>query len=101
MQTILIAGGSGLIGTALSKLLVKEGYKIIVLSRNQQQAHDGIRYSQWNVKDQTYEAGAFQEADVIIHLAGENIAEKRWTAKRKQEIRDSRVESSALIIKAL
>jgi uncharacterized protein (TIGR01777 family) len=101
MQTILIAGGSGLIGTALSGLLVKEGYKVIVLSRNPRSAHDGIRYSQWNVKDQTYEVSAFQEADVIIHLAGENIAEKRWTARRKKEIRDSRVDSSALIIKAL
>ncbi len=101
MQTILIAGGSGLIGTSLSQLLVKESYNVIVLSRKPQEAHDGIRYSQWNVKEQTYETAAFEEADVIIHLAGANIAEKRWTAKRKKEIRDSRVESSGLIIKAL
>src|SRR5688500_8574450 len=101
MQTILIAGGSGLIGTALAGMLVKEGYNVIVLSRTSKKAVGGIRYSQWNVKDQTYEAAAFEAAAIVIHLAGANIAEKRWTAKRKKEIRDSRVDSSALIIKAL
>lgn len=101
MQTILIAGGSGLIGTSLSELLVQEGYKVIVLSRTSQEAHDGICYSLWDVQTQNYDPGAFAQADVIIHLAGANIAEKRWTEKRKKEIRDSRVQSSALIKKAL
>ena len=101
METILIAGGTGMIGESLSKLLVLEGYQVNVLSRNPKPAHDGISYSQWNVQSQTYDADAFAKADVIIHLAGANISEKRWTAKRKKEIRDSRVQSSALIIKAL
>ena len=101
MQTILIAGGTGMIGESLSKLLVREGFQVNVLSRNPKATHDGIRYSGWNVQAQTYDAAAFAEADVIIHLAGANIAEKRWSEKRKKEIRDSRVQSSALIIKAL
>jgi uncharacterized protein (TIGR01777 family) len=80
---------------------VKEGYTVIVLSRNLQTAHEGIRYSQWDVKAQTYHPDAFAEADAVIHLAGANISEKRWTEKRKKEIRDSRVQSSGLLVKAL
>ena len=101
METILIAGGSGMIGRSLSELLVTEGYRVIVLSRKSEEAHEGIRYSQWDIQEQTYDPNAFAEAHVIIHLAGANIAEKRWTEKRKKEIRESRVQSSALIIKAL
>jgi len=60
-----------------------------------------VRYMQWNVAAQTLDKRVIEEADFIVHLAGANVAEGRWTAKRKQEIVDSRVQSSALLVKAL
>jgi uncharacterized protein (TIGR01777 family) len=102
METVLITGGTGMIGKALTEALVTAGYKVIVLSRkkekNQQKA---VRYAQWDVAAQTIEEGAIKEADYIVHLAGANVADGRWTEKRKQEIIDSRVKTGALLVKAL
>lgn len=62
---------------------------------------DNISFAKWNIADQTIDSEAIQKADYIIHLAGAGIADKRWTTKRKQQIVDSRVQSSELIVKAL
>jgi len=101
MQTVLIAGGSGLIGKALSKLLLENGYEIIILSRNTKKTYPGVSTAQWNINKQEIDATAIQQADYIIHLAGANVGDKRWTKKRKREIVESRTKSSALIIKSL
>jgi uncharacterized protein (TIGR01777 family) len=105
MATILITGGTGLIGTALSKLLTEKGYDVIILTRdpttNDKPQTANISYAQWDVKNQTIDVSAIQRADHIIHLAGANVAGKRWNAKRKKEIVESRTHSAALIVKAL
>ncbi|HVG13813.1 MAG TPA: TIGR01777 family oxidoreductase [Chitinophagaceae bacterium] len=103
MPTILITGGTGLIGTELTKELVNQGYNVIVLSRKPGSNHSNSRvtYAQWNVNARTIDTTAIAEADYIIHLAGANVADGRWTDKRKKEILTSRTESGALLIKAL
>ncbi len=104
MSTVLITGGTGLIGRALSKALLERNHKIIILSRqtvNRQPLTDNISYAQWNVKDQTIDKEAIASADYIIHLAGAGVADERWTKKRKQEIIDSRVKSGELLVKTL
>lgn len=101
MATVLITGGTGLVGRALSKLLLEKGYKVIVLTRKQRPADGGISYAEWNIKKQTIDIGAVQAADYIIHLAGAGVAGRRWTAARKREIVASRTQSSALLVKAL
>lgn len=104
MATVLITGGTGVIGRALTKTLLGKNYTIIILSREIRNSKPEIRnlsYAQWNIKDQTIDNDAIAKADYIIHLAGAGVADKRWTKKRKQEIVDSRVKSSELIIKAL
>ena len=105
MATVLITGGTGLIGRAMSKLLLEKGYEIIILTRNAEKQHsitdNRISYASWDIQQQTIDTAAIQKADFIIHLAGAGVADKRWTDKRKKEILDSRTKSSALIIKAL
>ena len=100
MATVLITGGTGLIGQALTKALQQKGYDIIVLSRHKKQEPD-IRFAEWDPEKGTIESSAIEQSDYIIHLAGANVAEKRWTAARKKEILESRTKSSALIVKAL
>lgn len=92
-----------MIGQALTKALITKGYHVIILTRNVTgtKPQPDLSYAQWNPKAQTYDRAAFQEADAIIHLAGANVADGRWTKKRKQEIVDSRVQSGALLVKAL
>lgn len=101
MATVLITGGTGLIGKALSSVLTGKGYKVIILTRHPQPAKDSVSYAAWNPAQQTIDSAAIEQADYIINLAGENVGEKRWSEKRKQQLVDSRVKSGELIVKAL
>jgi uncharacterized protein len=103
MQTVIITGGTGLVGTALTKVLLQKGYRVIILSRNTVPAGagNGPAYAQWDIAAGKIDAAALAEADFIVHLAGAGVADKRWTAKRKEEIVKSRTESSALLANVL
>jgi uncharacterized protein len=104
MATVLITGGSGLVGTALSKLLMQKGYTVIIIGRKlpkEKIKSENISYAVWNTENQTIDEDAVKRADYIVHLAGAGVADKRWSEKRKKEIVESRTKSSALIVKAL
>ena len=107
MATILISGGTGLIGNALTKHLLEKGHKVIILTRNLKRAIDKnflderLTYARWNAEEQSIDRHAVEKADYIVHLAGEGIADKRWTEKRKKQIVQSRTQGSAILIKAL
>lgn len=105
METVLITGGTGLVGRALCQALVANGYAVIILTRDPgryaEKAISPVSYAAWNPDAQTLDENALSRADYIIHLAGAGVAEKRWTKARKQEIRDSRVTSGNLLVKAL
>jgi NAD dependent epimerase/dehydratase family enzyme len=60
-----------------------------------------VSHAQWNIDTQEIDADALAKADHIIHLAGAGVADKRWSAERKQEIVDSRTKSSATLVTAL
>jgi len=95
-----------MIGTALSKLLIEKGYKVILLSRSTTpdesfKKNSGPSLAYWNPVEQKVDKSAIEQADYIINLAGAGVADKRWTKKRKKEITDSRVQSGKLIVKAL
>lgn len=101
MSTILITGGTGLVGSALTPQLVALGHEVIILSRTKASNEESISYSVWDVKAQTIDNNAIAKADYIIHLAGAGVADKRWTEERKKEIAQSRTESCKLLVKAL
>ena len=103
MPTVLITGGTGMIGKPLTGLLLKKGYQVIVLTRALPSNNPvaGLSYAIWDVSKQTIDIDAVQKADYIIHLAGAGVADKRWTNKRKKEIVASRTQSAALLVKAL
>ncbi len=99
MKKILITGGSGLVGKQITGLLEKKGYEVAWLSRNPE------KYKQksfsWDVEKQTIDPDALKWADGIIHLAGEGVADKRWTAERKKAILQSRTQSTLLLKHAI
>lgn len=103
MATILLTGGTGMIGRALQQFLTRKGYSVIVLVRDdvKRPQVNNITYARWNIEKGEIDKDAIASADYIIHLAGANVAAKRWTAKRKHEIVDSRVKSGNLIVKSL
>jgi uncharacterized protein len=104
MPTVLITGGTGLIGRAITKTLLQRDYNVVILTRGGKKmvsTHPKLRYANWDVDKQQIDQTAISEADHIIHLAGAGVADKRWTKKRKQEIVNSRVLGSKLIVDSL
>ncbi len=104
MDTVIITGGTGLIGTALSNYLVSRGFEVIIFSRNPKMHRSpspGISFAAWNIEDQSVNEEAFKKAKYVIHLAGAGVADKAWTEKRKKIIVESRVRSSELLVKAI
>ena len=96
MANILVTGGTGLIGRHLCKRLKEKGYSVSILSRTQND-DSGFPIHQWNIEQGLIDQEAITTADYIIHLAGANIADKRWTKNRKKTILDSRQKPAHLI----
>ncbi|MCX6208176.1 MAG: TIGR01777 family oxidoreductase [Bacteroidetes bacterium] len=103
MKNILIAGGSGLVGTRLTAMLVAKGYTVTILTRNKKAVSNNaaIDYSYWNIDAQEIDPNAIAKADAIINLTGEGVVNKRWTTQQKKIIVDSRVNAGKLIVKGL
>jgi hypothetical protein len=99
MSTILIAGGSGLIGLRLSRLLTEKGYTVTHLSRSASRSSTYKVY-RWDPAAGYIEPEAVTTADYIINLAGEGIADKPWTSARKASIISSRTQSASVLLKA-
>ena len=116
MNTVLITGGTGMIGTALSRHLLEEGFDVVILSRNPREtarnhtlgtkrnlfkSSGGLYYARWDPNRMTIDETALQKADYIVHLAGAGVADRRWTPSRKKEILESRTSGSTLLVRAL
>ena len=89
-----------MIGKELLIALQNEGHTISILSRKRINIKD-VQVYLWDVYRQKIDAGCLDRVDTIIHLAGENIAEKKWTKERKQQLIDSRILSTALLYKTI
>jgi uncharacterized protein len=92
---IVIAGGSGFLGTALSRTLAAEGHDVAILTRltsNRNPAPPRVSFVQWDPNGNIGPwAKAMEGATAIVNLAGESIAAKRWSAAQKQKLRESRL----------
>lgn len=99
MSSVLITGASGLVGTRLTQLLLERGHEVSHLGRSKKSG--SVRSFVWDVHAGTMDPEAFENADVVIHLAGAGIADERWSMKRKQEILESRTKSTALVVQKL
>ncbi|MFN3848722.1 MAG: TIGR01777 family oxidoreductase [Spirosomataceae bacterium] len=95
-KSVLITGGTGLVGSRLTELLLKKGYEVAYLSRRKEQIPN-VKVYQWDIAKGYIEDGAVESADYIVHLAGAGIADKRWSESRKKEIIDSRIQPVDLL----
>jgi uncharacterized protein (TIGR01777 family) len=97
---IVVAGGTGFIGEPLVRRLLARGDDVAVLTRNPAHVAAG-RPLQWDGRTQGTWSADVADADAVINLAGENIAEGRWTADRKKRLVSSRLDATGAIITAL
>jgi uncharacterized protein (TIGR01777 family) len=98
--SVMIAGGSGLIGSHLTSHLLSAGYSVSHLTRSRGNV-SGVRTYLWDPEKNIIDPEALEKVDYLIHLAGANIGEKRWTGRRKSEIIKSRVDSAGLLYKVI
>ncbi|TRX50909.1 TIGR01777 family protein [Fulvivirga sp. M361] len=95
-KTVLITGGTGLVGSRLTELLKEKGYNVRFMTRNPKKSSD-IALFGWDVGQGTIDESALENVDYIMHLAGAGVADKPWSKERKKEIRDSRTKSTQLL----
>jgi uncharacterized protein (TIGR01777 family) len=97
--TVVIAGGTGLLGTALARALRADGHHVLVLTRHPR--HDDERTWSPDPSASRDWMRVVDGADAVINLAGESIAGGRWTPARKKAIRDSRIQATSALVTAL
>lgn len=101
---VLIPGGSGLVGRALSWELVTRGHRCVILSRRPEAVSGlpaGTEVAAWSGTSAEDLEPLLEGVDAVVHLMGESIGAGRWTAARKRSILDSRVESTRAVAEAL
>lgn len=96
---IIISGATGLVGSALVPVLLADGHQVtrLVRQHGQAQPKPGTNEALWNPTTGQIDAGALEGHDGVVHLAGENVADGRWTEEKKRRIRDSRVKGTKLL----
>jgi len=100
---ITMTGGTGLIGNELTQQLTRDGHQITSLVRQlKSPSTEATTFARWDIeRGEIEDASRLEGHDAVIHLAGESVAEGRWTAERKRRIRDSRVNGTRLLVEAL
>lgn len=94
---VAVTGSSGLIGTALVRSLRDAGHRVLRIVRS----GGGADTARWDPSAGTIEAGALEGIDAVVHLAGEGIAERRWTAEQKDRILRSRTDGTELLARTI
>lgn len=99
---ILITGATGLVGQALIRNLLAEGHEVRALARSPQKVQilPSSQVFKWS-DDQQPSQESLKDIEAIIHLAGESVADKSWSAERKARLRDSRIRGTHNLIEAL
>lgn len=95
---VVIAGASGLIGSALTRSLTADGHEVVRLVRRAPRARDEAR---WDPEGGRVDAGALAGCAAVVNLAGAGVASRRWTESYKRTIRDSRVRGTATLAEAV
>jgi uncharacterized protein (TIGR01777 family) len=100
-MNVLITGGSGLVGTRLTEILIAKGFTVSHLSRKPSSTTGKIKTFHWDIEKGIIDEKAIEEADYLVHLAGAGIADENWSEERKREIIESRTKSIQLITNKL
>lgn len=101
---VAITGATGLIGSALCRRLMEEGHEVVLLVRHPGKAQQSFATAQavkWEATEGPPPAEVLEGVDAVVNLAGESIAAGRWTAQRKEGIRQSRVLGTRHLVQAL
>lgn len=99
IKTVLLAGGSGLIGSRLKEHLESKNYRVLNFTRKGADPTKGLYH--WDPEKKVIDEAAIKQADILINLAGTSIADGRWTARQKRKIVNSRIFATELLTQTL
>ncbi len=100
-MNILIAGGSGFLGVALTRHLLQRGHRVSLLSRRPSAPGGAPPVYHWDPERGEFDGNALSGADAVVNLAGENLAGGRWTPERKRRLVDSRVLATRFLVRRM
>ena len=97
-RQVLLTGGTGLVGTAVGQMLVRNGWDVIVVSRNPMAASLTCPYPARHVSWDQVNAADIPRVEAVVHLAGESVASGPWTKAQRERILSSRVQSAKTLV---
>ena len=102
---VLITGATGFVGKKLVEHLASQGHQIVALSRSRKRAQSQLPTSckvwEWDPLNKLVPANALVDVDVVVNLMGENISTKRWSAKQREKIFQSRVQGTENLVQSI
>ena len=96
--SVAISGAGGLVGSALCALLSTGGHRVVRLVRT---SEPQLGCARWNPEEGLIDPEALEGVDAVVHLAGENIANRRWSRRRKDLLYSSRVDATRRLVASL
>lgn len=99
MSKVLITGGSGLVGKRLTERLQQKGYEVVHVGRSA--GSEPVLTYAWDIAESKLDPSVFEGVEHVVHLAGAGVADKAWSVSRKQEIMNSRVKGTELLLDAM
>ena len=100
-MNVLIAGGSGFVGAALTRHLLQRGHRVSLLSRRPSAPGGAPPVYHWDPERGEFDGNALSGADAVVNLAGENLAGGRWTPESKRRLVDSRVLATRFLVRRI
>lgn len=103
-MNILMTGGTGLIGSALTRALLADGHTVSILTRSPERAQaslPGARLVKWDGSSAHGWEGLVEDSEVVINLAGESLASGRWSDERKARLSSSRLQAGKALAEAI
>lgn len=101
MSIVAITGGTGFIGSALLSRLLEKGHDLRILTRGKSSRQKGVHFCHWDPEKGVIDPNDLKDVEVVINLAGAGIADKRWTPKYMEELYNSRLKATELIVENL
>lgn len=101
MTRVLVAGGTGFIGSALTRRLLHRGDQVVILSRSDRPRTDGAAVRQWDPARAHLSPAVLGDVDVVVNLVGAGIGDRRWTSARRLELVLSRTAPTRLLSEAI
>ena len=102
---ILMTGATGFVGREVARELLRAGHEIVVLTRDPVKARAGFPFPAifyaWDALSGTFPETAWDQVEGVVHLAGESIADRRWSRKRKRALHDSRVVGTRTLVESM